>query len=291
MLKTTGMTIKEIRVSKNIKQEEIYNGLISRNVLWQIENNKIRTNYEILKEILNRLNVSFDEFLYIQNNFKSTPFQDLENRYYSIYTSIEIEVLINLRKDIEAYIEYHPTNPLLTDLNKCLNAIIAIEQEDNFFKATAIVTPIWDRISKQNDWYWEDIQIMSHIFFMFEQETALNICKELFTKLNNYRNFQNADRLEISALLNISTMLLDKGQLQESEKYLNKCIILAEEKKYFIQWAYALGTKGILKTLSSNNKEGQKLMKQSIHILQTLNQPKLSKSIQSDFNKYCKDTH
>ncbi|EAF7771931.1 hypothetical protein AWV82_14565, partial [Listeria monocytogenes] len=187
--------------------------------------------------------------------------------------------------------EYHPTNPLLTDLNKCLNAIIAIEQEDNFFKATAIVTPIWDRISKQNDWYWEDIQIMSHIFFMFEQETALNICKELFTKLNNYRNFQNADRLEISALLNISTMLLDKGQLQESEKYLNKCIILAEEKKYFIQWAYALGTKGILKTLSSNNKEGQKLMKQSIHILQTLNQPKLSKSIQSDFNKYCKDTH
>ncbi|HAO6555517.1 TPA: helix-turn-helix transcriptional regulator, partial [Listeria monocytogenes] len=75
MLKTTGMTIKEIRVSKNIKQEEIYNNLISRNVLWQIENDKIRTNYEILKEILKRLNVSFNEFLYIQNNFKSTPIQ------------------------------------------------------------------------------------------------------------------------------------------------------------------------------------------------------------------------
>ncbi|EBF5111085.1 helix-turn-helix transcriptional regulator, partial [Listeria monocytogenes] len=65
MLKTTGMTIKEIRVSKNIKQEEIYTNLISRNVLWQIENDKIRTNYEVLKEILKRLNVSFDEFLYI----------------------------------------------------------------------------------------------------------------------------------------------------------------------------------------------------------------------------------
>ncbi|EAE8046416.1 XRE family transcriptional regulator, partial [Listeria monocytogenes] len=93
MMKSTGMTIKEIRVSKNIKQEEIYSGLISRNVLWQIENDKIRTNYEILKEILNRLNVSFSEFLYIQNNFKSTPIQELENRYNAIYTSIELDVL------------------------------------------------------------------------------------------------------------------------------------------------------------------------------------------------------
>ncbi|ECJ9747898.1 helix-turn-helix domain-containing protein [Listeria monocytogenes] len=287
MMKSTGMTIKEIRVSKNIKQEEIYSGLISRNVLWQIENDKIRTNYEILKEILNRLNVSFSEFLYIQNNFKSTPIQELESRYNAIYTSIELDVLINLKKDMEAYLEFHPSNPLLTDLVKCLSAIIAIEQEDNFAKATEIVTPIWDRISKQNDWYWEDIQIMSHIFYMFEQETALNICKELFSKLNNYRNFHNADRLEISTLLNISTMLLDKGQLKESEQYLNNCITLAEEKKYFIQWAYALGTKGILKTMTNNKEDGTKLMNQSVHILETINQPNLSKAIQADYNKYC----
>ncbi|EHL5772194.1 hypothetical protein KEB79_002943, partial [Listeria monocytogenes] len=134
---------------------------------------------------------------------------------------------------------------------------------------------------------WEDIQIMSHIFFMFEQETALNICKELFNKLNNYRNFHNADRLEISTLLNISTMLLDKGQLKESEQYLNNCITLAEEKKYFIQWAYALGTKGILKTLTAKTQEGQQLMDQSIRILETINQPNLSKAIQADYNKYC----
>ncbi|EAC8616805.1 Rgg/GadR/MutR family transcriptional regulator [Listeria monocytogenes] len=287
MMKSTGMTIKEIRVSKNIKQEEIYSGLISRNVLWQIENDKIRTNYEILKEILNRLNVSFSEFLYIQNNFKSAPIQELESRYNAIYTSIELDVLINLKKDMEAYLEFHPSNPLLTDLVKCLSAIIAIEQEDNFAKATEIVTPIWDRISKQNDWYWEDIQIMSHIFYMFEQETALNICKELFSKLNNYRNFHNADRLEISTLLNISTMLLDKGQLKESEQYLNNCITLAEEKKYFIQWAYALGTKGILKTMTNNKEDGTKLMNQSVHILETINQPNLSKAIQADYNKYC----
>lgn len=288
MLKTTGMTIKEIRVSKNIKQEEIYTNLISRNVLWQIENDKIRTNYETMKEILNRLNVSFNEFLYIQNNFKSTPIQKLENRYNSIYTSIELDVLIDLKKDIEAYLEYHPGNPLLNDLMKSLSAIIAIEQEDNFAKATTIVTPIWDRISKQNDWYWEDIQIMSHIFYMFEQDTALNICRELFSKLNNYRDFQNADRLEISTLLNISTMLLDKGKLDEAEKYLEKCIFLADEKKYFIQWAYALGTKGILKTMTNNKTEGQKLMDKSIHILETINQPNLSKAIQADYKKYSK---
>ncbi|EHD5686764.1 hypothetical protein JQY34_002887, partial [Listeria monocytogenes] len=248
---------------------------------------KIRTNYEVLKEILKRLNVSFDEFLYIQNNFKSTPIQELEKRYNNIYTSIEIDILINLKKDIETYLEYHPSNPLLTDLLKCLSAIIAIEQEDNFAKATEIVTPIWDRISKQNDWYWEDIQIMSHIFYMFEQETALNICKELFNKLSNYRKFHNADRLEISTLLNIATMLLDKNNLKEAEKYINKCITLAEEKKYFIQWAYALGTKGILKTLTAKTQEGQQLMDQSIRILETINQPNLSKAIQADYNKYC----
>ncbi|EAD4958628.1 hypothetical protein WO67_15100 [Listeria monocytogenes] len=226
--------------------------------------------------------------MYIQNNFESTPLQQLENRYNSIYTSIEIDVLINLQKDIDAYLEYHSSHPLLIDLKKCLNAIIAIEKEDNFAKATAIVSPIWDRISKQNDWYWEDIQIMSHIFYMFEQETALNICKELFNKLNNYRNFKNADRLEISTLLNISTMLLDKGKLNESEQYINKCIVLAEENKYFIQWAYALGTKGILKTMTNNKNEGQKLLNQSINILETINQHNLSKAIQIDYNKYCK---
>ncbi|EAF4459202.1 Rgg/GadR/MutR family transcriptional regulator [Listeria monocytogenes serotype 1/2a] len=287
MMKTTGMTIKEIRVSKNIKQEEIYTNLISRNVLWQIENDKIRTNYEVLKEILIRLNISFEEFLYVQNNYKSTPLQELQNRYNLIYTSIEVDILINLKKDIDAFLEYHPKQPLLQDLKKCLNAIIEIEQHDNFTRATQIVSPIWERISKQNDWYWEDIQIMSHIFYMFNHETALNICKELFSKLNNYRNFPNADRLEISTLLNIATMLLDKNNLTESEIYLNKCISLAAEKNYFIQWAYAIGTKGILNSLNNNQQAGQKLLNQAIHILDTLNQPILSKSIQTDYNKYC----
>ncbi|MBC1990415.1 helix-turn-helix domain-containing protein [Listeria seeligeri] len=286
-MKTTGMTIKEIRVSKNIKQEAIYSNLISRNLLWQIENDKINTSYDVFKEILNRLNVSFDEFLYIQNNFKSTPLQELQNRYNNIYTSIEIEILIDLKNDIDAYIEHHQNYPLLKDLEKCLMAIIEIEQNDDFAKASSLVKPIWDRISKQNDWYWEDIQIMSHIFFMFEEETALNICKELFAKLNNYRDFQNADRLEISTLLNISTMLLSQNKLSDSLIYLNKCITLAEEKKYFIQWAYGLGTKAIIQSKETNSNKGLELLHQAINILKTINQTLLADTLQTDYNKYC----
>ncbi|MBC1917029.1 helix-turn-helix domain-containing protein [Listeria seeligeri] len=288
-MKTTGMTIKEIRVSKNIKQEAIYSNLISRNLLWQIENDKINTSYDVFKEILNRLNVSFDEFLYIQNNFKSTPLQELQNRYNTIYTSIEIEILMDLKNDIDTYLEHHQNSPFLKDLERCLTAIIQIEQEqnDDFTKASSIVKPIWERISKQNDWYWEDIQIMSHIFYMFEQETALNICKELFAKLNNYRDFQNADRLEISTLLNISTMLLIQNKLSDSLIYLDKCITLAEEKNYFIQWAYALGTKAIIQSKQTNSNKGLELLHQALNILKTINQPLLADTLQADYNKYC----
>ncbi|HHQ0190836.1 TPA: hypothetical protein ACSKR0_002900, partial [Listeria monocytogenes] len=275
-----------IRVSKNLKQEAIYGNLISRNHLWQIENDKINTSYDIFKEILVRLNVSNEEFFYIQNDYKITPLQALQNRYSHIYTSIEIDILTDLKKDIEIYLEYNPKNPLLIDLKKCLIAIIEIEVNDDYNKASQIVHPIWERISEQNDWYWEDIQIMSHIFYMFNKETALNICKELFQKLNNYREFQNADRLEISTLLNISSLLIEKNSYLEAEPYIKKCITLAEERKYFIQWAYAIGIQGIIESKKENIEEGLQLLNKGKTILKTINEELLANTLQSDYNKY-----
>ncbi|EUJ45931.1 helix-turn-helix domain-containing protein [Listeria riparia] len=60
-----GETIKKIRTDKNLTQTQLSEGILARNHLSQVENNNYVPAYDKFFSLLDRLNVTFEEFLLV----------------------------------------------------------------------------------------------------------------------------------------------------------------------------------------------------------------------------------
>lgn len=64
---TDGEILKKLRKLRGLNQKECCQGIISRHTYSRIERNQTNLHFYILSELLERLNVSFDDFLFFKN--------------------------------------------------------------------------------------------------------------------------------------------------------------------------------------------------------------------------------
>ncbi|MFD1899541.1 helix-turn-helix domain-containing protein [Enterococcus termitis] len=62
--KTDGEVLKQLRAYRKITQTDCCQGIISRHTYSKIERNQTSLHVHILIELLERLNVSYDDFLF-----------------------------------------------------------------------------------------------------------------------------------------------------------------------------------------------------------------------------------
>lgn len=59
-----GLTFRNIRMQKNISQKEVYSGIVSRSFFQKFEKGQHSISIDKFQELLNRINLSYDEFMY-----------------------------------------------------------------------------------------------------------------------------------------------------------------------------------------------------------------------------------
>lgn len=102
-----GQTIKTIRLNKNIKVNNLYSSLLSRQAALKFESGASDTTVSKFLIILDRLNLSLEEFqsLYLSSDNKNFYYT---TQYINLFYKKDIEALKSLSK--EAEIEYKKTN-------------------------------------------------------------------------------------------------------------------------------------------------------------------------------------
>lgn len=88
-----GATIKKIRTDKNLTQKELSDGILTRSHLSQIETNNYFPSYDKFFLLLDRLNVVFEEFLFIQNDQKIQFKQQIRSKISEAANLNDIEKL------------------------------------------------------------------------------------------------------------------------------------------------------------------------------------------------------
>ncbi|EUJ28181.1 helix-turn-helix domain-containing protein [Listeria cornellensis] len=91
-----GETIKKIRKDKNFTQKELSEGILTRSHLSQIETNNYYPSYDKFFLLLNRLNVVFEEFLFVQNDQKMLFNQQIRSEISEAANMDDTEKLKNL---------------------------------------------------------------------------------------------------------------------------------------------------------------------------------------------------
>ncbi|EAD7213986.1 XRE family transcriptional regulator [Listeria monocytogenes] len=285
MTKTLGETIKFIRTSKNISQKEICMDVISRSALVKIESDKTIPTARTLEFILQQLGVDQEEFTLVRNNFELTTRQQLLQKFNNINTSIRVKQWLTLKHEMNHYLQ-NQSDPVINEYLAIVKALIIIETEDDYNKASQHVSPIWKRISKNDVWFIDDIQLLTCIFFMFDEQVALTISQRLLKQTEKYLHVDNIKRIQANTLMNISTLYLNKQDYSNALDFIDQTIHTAKNYEYYTLLLFAKGTKGILHCLEHKANIGIPLIKDSLQLLKALDQLDIAKALEKDVNNY-----
>ncbi|MDF7669431.1 helix-turn-helix transcriptional regulator [Lactobacillus sp. ESL0703] len=222
-MNTFGETIRQLRLSRSISQEELAEGLFDRSTLSKIESDKVYPSRENANEMISRLSLGLNEFEYVQRNYLPTKKSKILYELLNLQTSTETDKIKKIIADCSA------TNDNdLKRISLVLTALLLLNKKDGLEPAKKLVQPIWnDYLSKIKILTITDICLLNMIAYAFDYETDKQIISKILYTINNYYPFLKS--LKCSVLINLSNLHIDEENYQKAKDTLTQADKLAQE--------------------------------------------------------------
>lgn len=197
-----GITIRKLRISRRITQQELANDLFDRSELSKIEHSELAVSYENEIELIKRLSLTPDEFEYISNNYTLSFKRRLLHRFFEL--EISTDTADNSIADIEALLQdcfLVENDGDIGRIKTILEALLLANKPKGLNKAKKMVQSIWfDYLAKTKILTITDIYVLNTILFAFDYETANEIIAKIITVID--RDYPFKKSLKIDTLIN-----------------------------------------------------------------------------------------
>lgn len=251
--KSLGHTLKEIRINCNLKERDVYETIMSRAHLYQIEKNQQMPSWGIVTSILQKFTMSLAEFEYIHNNYQLDSIQQVIQDFKAIKTSTNSHAINALIEKINSLIK-NEKNDFLMDVSYVLKALNTFQQEQNFNRSREIVKPVWNRLEKKDAWFYNDLLLITNILYAFDDLTIQHIFERLLVYINKYKNFNTSKELYINIHYNYAICLrnttteIDKMEInlkksKEAANQINDVITVLSCRYYLAEILWHKGNK------------------------------------------------
>ena len=276
-----GLTYRETRKSKGITQSEVCKNLISRTTLSKFENGKLIPSINIFVELLHRIDLSFNEFIFINQRYQLNEKQQILNQFFSLFSNQKTTILLDLKKDCLAFQEksFSKTIELLIYVIDSLVELSANEEKYIPCLPKIILSVPWEQIQKYSWWNIDDIKLINCCLYMFPLETAITISNQLIDQLKRYDPLENTSSLQCAIYLNITLLCLQKHHLVYAKETVEHAINLAKIIKRYDYYALAIARKSFM------TKDNQ-LLEKSLHITKLFEDNLTYELIESERNLF-----
>lgn len=283
-MNTIGNTIKRIRINKGYKQKYLIENEITQGAYSKIENKTLTITLKSMKHILKRLELTFEEFFFIQNGFNYDKRDEIFQRYVEVFSNnhFGIDELIN---DCKTFLKSHPNDQLIENILVILTGLKNLVETNDYDKAIKIVKPIWDELSNREELYLTDLYLLNGILFIFPLETALQIKKFAFRHIDKYKNFRTVSRLKINMNLNLSLLLMKNSNFQDALNLLLEIIPICKDRQMYLHLSICYIRKGIC-LINIGNSNGEKWINKGESILSSLDEIDLLKTVEKEVNNF-----
>lgn len=262
-----GSIIELIRQKKNIPIKSLIGGVVSRAHYYRITNGQSDMTVTCFFKILEQLNVSLDEFLFIQNNFKIERFKALFTDVRQSFIEQDVEKLLSLKE--KSTLIYKKTNleryQHIALVVKLLINRLKKEEYDSFAKEY-----LQEYLVNLNMFTHYDLVLYTNTFFAYSKELNEAISIRILENAKKYEQLKSFESDTVKVLSNMIFYEIEMNDFKKVKEYLGymKQVELSEHliiekilKKFFM---------GIDCILTENVKQGKKQMKESITLLKLL---------------------
>lgn len=232
-----GKVLKKIRVSHGYTQSYVSKNIISRSYLSLIESDKFSPSLNILLDLLNRLNIELDEFVFLLNTeeieeenefilFQVNTIQD-----YANYSEKEYENLLYLLKK-----KYSKENQLkYKHLLSSIEAHRQFKNKPNVEEIKDLMLPLSNYFKNLNSWLIYDFRLFNNNMFCFSVEETLEMMPMILGYIKKYESFFSEKCVILNFLCNMCTLLTLREHYLEADKYAQMGIKIAEESRQLYQ--------------------------------------------------------
>jgi len=281
-----GNYIKKIRTNKGFTQTYVAKNILSQASYSKFESGHSDINSYSFVQLLNKLDMTLEEAVYINNNYKYDKTQELVNRFFALPYN-DVSSLRNLLSDIQIHLQINK-NILLIDITLICKALITLRTKRDIGQARKIVEPVWKRLSKSNQWYLVDIRVINTILYLFPNDIALEVTENVLSKLDLYKGFQDTIRLSITFRVNLSLLLIKEKDYSKALQVLTKTLEDYKKAMPYQSLAICLGRIAICKK-KLGKVDALYSMKQAEQVLIIYEEMDLWKNIIEEYRYYTDD--
>lgn len=278
MEKKYGKTFKKIRTSKNYPQKDVNENVMHQTSYSKFELGKTDVTFEKFETLLNNLEVSYEEFLFIHNGYCYSDREEIINKFNDL-KFIEVSKLYEIISLAEKYLE-DQGDRYLADILAISKAFLILKETEEFEKPREYAEEVWARLQKLNTWYLSDLKLINSILFLFPISTAITITEFAIKQALKYKEFNDYRKLILPFKFNLVHMLIRENRVKEAFIVNEEVIQEAKELKVYIQIAISLLRKGIM---FENNPDQSKLhVEKAFQISELLEDPMLNLQLKNE---------
>jgi len=267
-----GITIKDIRIKKNISQSELCHGICSQSQISKIEKGMIYPSSILLYQLSERLGIDPNNIFALTQNKKLKYVQNVkyvmrdcakQKQYKELYEIVKQEKKQNnfQSKEDKQFLIWH-------------EAIAIFEVNRSTKTALTLLNHALELTLTNSDFLSErEIDIMQTMAIFYaehkEYEKSINILRRCLTNFNKL-DFPRDKEIKLKIILNLAKFLDLTYQHEEAIKYLDKGIKLAInlDTLYLLGELYYLKSQYLLKIKQHNEEDVVNNMKKALFIFE-----------------------
>ncbi|MCQ2011638.1 helix-turn-helix domain-containing protein [Sporolactobacillus sp. STSJ-5] len=277
-----GVTLRYIRKSKKMTLSELAQGEVSVAFLSRFERGDCDISFTHLLNLLNKLNVSMDEFLYVNNDYEVTHFQKFfdDLKGYVMEDNLHMLQVLRDRTNRKYLIEgknYYLHFSIVAELY-----IRRISKKKPDPKMVKILSEYFSNVDV---WGYYELVIYTNSMFSFPVDQMVALSRMAYEKSMDYNPLGRGDVKKQKILLNTIVALLENNRLPEANTFLILLDESLDKEKDSYMKIKLMFLKGIYAIKLGNRQRGEKIALQAIQIFTELD----SASQASTHAKYLQD--
>lgn len=283
-----GSTLKKIRENKGYTQQEISDHKMARSTYTKVERNDITPTLSKYLAILDHMDMSHEEFIFILNDRKLGEKETILHLFKQLEKNLTRESVNEIIAKGERLVQERYDQLTLDILNACRGYAVLLAEQD-LTKAKGYAQNVWKRMENLDSWYLAELHIINSILYLFDSNTAALFTDRALETLAQYPHFEEATTLKISFLLHVTNLLLLDKKYEQALFYIKQLEEESARTESHIMWAIALVRKEVCMTKIGDISEPG-LIDRAISIFDSLNKQHLKELVIQDpenfFNLY-----
>ncbi|EUJ33695.1 transcriptional activator, Rgg/GadR/MutR family,C-terminal domain-containing protein [Listeria floridensis FSL S10-1187] len=277
-----GGKIRQIRKQKGLTQKDVYQNILSKSYAIEFEKGNHSISATLLLEVLDRLSMEIDEFLYISDNYHLNSYSDYIYRYSKYANRHDLAALKKLLAEV--LLKQDTIDQVRAAEVRCRIAVIEHLEQTGIYDPAVVSSKdkslIQQRLETIESWTLQEVQLYGNTVEFMDAEHQVRFFRRLSKSLEQYLPYDRGREIFCSMLVNLISLTLRGERLDYAEVLIKQLQLISTDYKELFHRLAGKFFEGVLAIKQDKETEGRKKTRYVLDVLHEVGHSALAQELE-----------